>query len=198
MSDDSLLHFETSYEGTPPWDIGKPQRPFIRLAETGEITGSVLDVGCGTGENSLFLASLGHEVWGIDFSPKAIKKARGKAKQRRIKVDFYVYNALKLGGLKRQFDCAIDSGLFHVFPDEERAIYARSLHHALHTNGKYFMMCFSEKEPTDWGGPRRVTQQEIRETFANGWRVNYIREAKFETFFHQEGGMAWLSSISRL
>ncbi|MGZ4914859.1 MAG: class I SAM-dependent methyltransferase [Halobacteriota archaeon] len=61
--------FSSVYEGTPPWDIGHPQREFVQLEEADEIKGSVLDVGCGTGENALYLAERGHEVWGVDFSP---------------------------------------------------------------------------------------------------------------------------------
>jgi len=58
--------FEKAYHGTPPWDIGRPQREFVRLEEAGKISGDVLDVGCGTGENALFLAGCGHAVWGVD------------------------------------------------------------------------------------------------------------------------------------
>jgi SAM-dependent methyltransferase len=186
------------YAGTPPWDIGRPQPTFVQLAETGEIEGSVIDVGCGTGENALFLARLGHEVWGIDLSPMAIRKAIAKSEERGIKVNFLTHNAFQLADLNRRFDSAIDSGLFHTFDDEERELFQQSLSAALRPGGTYFMMCFSEREPAGWGGPRRVTQSEIRHTFHLGWRVNYIREAKFETNIHRAGGMAWLSSISRL
>src|SRR5271157_3863511 len=59
--------FESAYEGQPPWDIPGPQPEFVRLEATGMIRGSVLDAGCGTGENALYLASRGHEVWGLAF-----------------------------------------------------------------------------------------------------------------------------------
>ncbi len=168
------------------------------MEKAGEIQGSVLDIGCGTGENALFLAGLGHEVWGIDSSTVAIQKAKAKSKARRIKVNFLAHDALSLPDLKRRFDSAIDSGLFHVFDDDERPLFERSLAATLPPGGTYFMMCFSEKEPVGWGGPRRVTQREIRNTFRSGWKVNYIREARFETNLHGTGGRAWLSSISRL
>jgi ubiquinone/menaquinone biosynthesis C-methylase UbiE len=190
--------FDSAYQGTPPWDIGKPQPEIVRLANAGEIPGSVLDVGCGTGENALFLAGLGHEVWGIDSSPLAIRKARAKSKQRGVEVTFLNHNALELQTLNYQFDSAIDSGLFHVFDDDERSLFQHSLAFALRTGGTYHMMCFSEKEPADWGGPRRVTQREIRNTFRSGWVINYIREARFETNMHDIGGKAWLSSITRV
>jgi len=189
--------FNSAYEGTPPWDIGRPQKEFIQLATDGEISGRVLDAGCGTGENALYLASQGFEVWGIDAAQSAIKKAKEKTKERGIAVDFLVSDALKLQLLHTKFDTIIDCGLFHVFPDEERPIFAASLSSALHPGGKYFMLCFSEHEPGTYG-PRRVTQAEIRAAFSKGWKINYIREAVLETTFGSEGVKAWLSSISRL
>ncbi len=194
----AISFFDSAYEGTPPWDIGEPQPEFVRLSEAEEIQGTILDVGCGTGENSLYFAGLGHEVWGVDSSPRAIRKANAKARKRRVKVTFLEHDALHLKSIKRVFDTAIDSGLFHVFSDEERPLFANSLSSVLRPGGTYHMMCFSEKEPGDWGGPRRVTQREIKDTFRLGWRVNYIREARFETNMHEIGGRAWLSSITRL
>ncbi len=189
--------FNSAYKDIPPWDIGRPQKEFIRLAEDGEINGRVLDVGCGTGENALYLAHLGFEVWGIDGAPSAIKKAKEKAKKRGITVNFLVFDALKLQSLQTKFNTVIDCGLFHVFTDEERPIFVTSLSSTLQPGGKYFMLCFSEHEPGSCG-PRRVTQAEIRAAFSKGWKINYIREAEFETMFDAEGVKAWLSSITRL
>ena len=184
--------FDSAYRGTPPWDIGRPQPAIVRLEEGGQITGSVLDVGCGTGEHVLYLAGRGHDVMGVDSAPTAIKKARAKAKQRGIAAEFVVGDALDLA-LPRQFDTVIDSGLFHVFSDDERPRYRDSLERVLRPGGTYFMMCFSERQPGDWG-PRRVTQPEIRSVFKVGWRTNYVEPSAFEIIGgHAE---AWLASIS--
>ncbi|MGZ4906520.1 MAG: class I SAM-dependent methyltransferase [Halobacteriota archaeon] len=188
--------FSSVYEGTPPWDIGHPQREFVQLEEADEIKGSVLDVGCGTGENALYLAERGHEVWGVDFTPRAIEKARDKAAQYHLNVTFLVGDALQLGALGRDFDTVIDSGLFHTLSDEERPLFANSLADVLRREGTYFMLCFSELEPGSYG-PRRVTQAEIRETFAHGWHIKYIRPAYMESWRQLEGIHAWLSSITK-
>ena len=123
-----------------------------------------------------------------------------KRRARRIEnAEFRVLDALQLSELKEQpFDNAIDCGLFHIFENEKRAIYVKSLCSALHRGGKYIMLCFSEFEPKEWGGPRRVTQEAIRESFADGWKVDYIKDARLESHLHDGGGRAWLSSVTRL
>jgi SAM-dependent methyltransferase len=189
--------FEEAYLSLPPWDIGRPQGEIIRLAEEGEIPGTVLDAGCGTGENALFLAGRGHEVTGIDAAGTAIRKAKEKSRERRVSTVFLEWDALEISRLGNRFDTVIDCGLFHVFSDEERPLYVEGLRSVLVPGGIFRMLCFSEMEPGDWG-PRRVTQQEIREAFGRGWKVASIREARFETNLGPEGCRAWLSSITLL
>ncbi len=192
-----MSFFDSAYRGgRPPWDIGRPQKEFVELVKRGEIKGSVLDIGCGTGDNALFFASEGHEVWGVDSVLLAIEKAGEKAARRGLNVHFLVMDVLHLSGLDRTFDTAIDSGLFHTLSDEDRPIFARSLASVLKPGGNYFMLCFSDLEPPGYG-PRRVTQQEIRDTFREGWTVNYIRPATFESNTRREGPKAWLANITR-
>jgi ubiquinone/menaquinone biosynthesis C-methylase UbiE len=188
--------FNSAYKGTPPWDIGRPQEEFVGLVRRGEITGSVLDIGCGTGEHALLFASEGHEVWGIDSAPRAIEKAREKAAERGLTVHFLVMNALELSTLDRKFDTATDSGLFHTLSDADRPVFVENLAAVLAPGGKYFMLCFSDLEPPGYG-PRRITKEEIRESFRDGWTINYIQAAAFESRTRPEGPRAWLSSISK-
>ena len=188
--------FEEAYLSLPPWDIGRPQGEIIRLAEDGEIQGAVLDAGCGTGENALFLANLGYEVTGIDAAGVAIRKAKEKSRERRVPVVFLEWDALEISRLGKRFETVIDCGLFHVFSDEERPLYVEGLGSILSPGGILRMLCFSEMEPGNWG-PRRVTQREIREAFDRGWKVDSIREARFETNLGPEGCRAWFSSMTR-
>jgi cyclopropane fatty-acyl-phospholipid synthase-like methyltransferase len=192
------MSFDSMYDGIPPWDIGRPQREFVNAAKRGEIRGRILDVGCGTGEHVMYFAGLGYEAWGIDSSPNAIMKAKQKAEQRRINAHLQVWDALQLKSLGKKFDSVIDSGLFHVFSDKERLEFSQNLSSVLKSGGSYHMLCFSDKEPNNWGGPRRITRKEIREAFKDGWRINYIREARFESNFHKDGGMAWLSYLTKI
>ncbi len=189
-----LERFESAYEGVPPWDIGRPQDAFVALAQRGEIRGRVLDVGCGTGENALHFASLGHVVVGLDAVAKAIEKAREKAKERGLGVDFRVGDALALVQLGGTFDTIVDCGLFHTFTDEQRTRYAASLRSALAPGGTLHLMCFSDEETRE-GGPRRVSPREIREAFATGFEVERIEPARFASHIHEGGAKAWLATI---
>lgn len=182
-----------------PWDIGRPQPEFRRLAEQGVLTGQLLDSGCGTGEQSLLAATSGAQVTGVDVSETAIGLARGKAADAGLDIRFEVGSALRLADLGATFDTAIDSGLFHVFDDADRALYVASLASALRPGGRLYLMCFSELQPGDVG-PRRVTQAELRDSFADGWVVDSIDAAEFEVnpgFFPARVASAWLAALRR-
>lgn len=189
--------FEEAYTDAPPWEIGRPQPEIVRLAEQGGISGDVLDVGCGTGENALYLATRGHDVVGIDASSTAIDRATEKGQDRVLDATFRVSNALGLSDLDRQFDTAIDSGLFHVFSDTERSIFVDGLRSRLHQGGRYQMLCFSDREPGTWG-PRRVSRDEIEATFTGDWVVDEIQPTQFELNIESGGVHAWRATVTRL
>jgi ubiquinone/menaquinone biosynthesis C-methylase UbiE len=196
-------HFDQMYQAQAPWDTGRPQPAIVKLAEAGLIRGVVLDVGCGTGENALYLAARGHECWGMDFVPVAISRAKAKAAERRIHAHFLVGNALELSTVGKQFDTLIDCGLFHTFGDAERAAFVRELAGILRPGGWLYLLCFSNEQPGT-EGPRRISQQEIREAFHDGWSVRQIEPTHFESIprpggpdFGPAGPKAWLAAIER-
>src|SRR6516165_8743846 len=121
--------FENLYAGPAPWDIGRPQGQFVAIAD--RVTSPVLDAGCGTGEHALFLASRGHRVIGIDFVEEAIRRARRKAVERDLEVEFLIKDATALEDWDRRFGTVIDWGMFHVFCDDDRRRYVRGLVHVL-------------------------------------------------------------------
>lgn len=190
--------FQSMYsEGTPPWDIGRPQPMFVRLYLEGKIQGRVLDAGCGTGELALFLAGRGLDVTGVDFIPKAVKKARAKARRRKIRVRFLCGDILDMDLGEASFDTVVDSGLFHVFDDEKRVRYVTRLTRILRPGGHLYLACFSEFEPGT-EGPRRVTQQELRESFHNDWYVESIERTYFEHHKGDRHAHAWLMNACRM
>jgi ubiquinone/menaquinone biosynthesis C-methylase UbiE len=184
--------FDEMYSGTPPWDIGRPQAPFVILEDQGKIGEVVLDVGCGTGDLATFLAQRGHDVTGVDASGKAIEKARKKAKDAPgAQARFVVGDALKLEKLGKVFDTVLDCGLFHTFGDGAREAYTGSLERVLRPGGAVYILCFSDEEP-EWGGPRRVKKQDLEAAFKGGWWIDSITPARMESTVSEEGAKAWL------
>jgi cyclopropane fatty-acyl-phospholipid synthase-like methyltransferase len=182
----------------PPWDIGRPQRAFVELADRGLLSGRLLDAGCGTGEHTLLAAAHGADATGVDISARAIARARAKAADRGLHARFEVADVLSLDRLGLTFDTVIDSGVFHVFGDQDRPRYVTSLASVLRPGGRCYLACFSDRQPGEWG-PRRVTQEELRAAFSDGWSVSSIDADTFEI----NAGLpaptvqAWLAVIQR-
>jgi cyclopropane fatty-acyl-phospholipid synthase-like methyltransferase len=187
--------------GIAPWDVGRPQRPFVAVAD--QITGPVLDAGCGTGENALYFASLGRRVTGIDFVPEAIQRAQAKAAERGVAVEFLVKDATKLADWRERFANVIDCGLFHVFSDDDRRRYVAGLARVLEPGGRVYLMCFSDEEPGT-EGPRHVTRLELYDAFADGWEIESIQSVQIaihpeftDLTFSEGGPRAWFAIIRR-
>jgi SAM-dependent methyltransferase len=193
--------FESFYAGPAPWDIGKPQPLFTRVAD--QVTSPILDAGCGTGENALFFAARGRRVVGIDFVAEAIHRARVKATERGVPATFLVKDATTLGDWAERFASVIDCGLFHVFSDADRRSYVEGLARVVEPGGCLFLMCFSDEEPGT-EGPRRVSRQDLYDTFADGWKVESAERAQCDVRpdftgvkFSEGGPKVWFAVIRR-
>jgi cyclopropane fatty-acyl-phospholipid synthase-like methyltransferase len=193
--------FETLYAGPAPWDIGRPQGQFTAIA--GRVKGPVLDAGCGTGEHALFFAARGHRVVGIDFVEEAIRRAKHKAAERGLPVEFLVKDATALADWRERFATVIDCGLFHVFSDDDRRRYVRGLARVVEPGGHVFLMSFSDAEPGA-EGPRRVSRQELYDAFADGWEIESVRAVQIdvnpkftEVKFSEGGPKAWFAVVRR-
>ncbi len=202
MSGTDRATFEDLYAGQPPWEIGRPQKSFVEVAH--RINGSILDAGCGTGDTAIFFASRGHKVTGIDFVAGPIKLAKQKAGERGLKITFLVMDAITLKDLPVVFDAAIDSGLFHVFGDDDRRRYVDGLSSVLKPGGRLFLLCFSDEEPPGQG-PRRVSRNEIELAFVDGWNIESIAPTRFEVRadlkelnFSVGGPKAWFVEVLKL
>jgi cyclopropane fatty-acyl-phospholipid synthase-like methyltransferase len=130
--------FEAMYAGQALWDIARPQKTFIDMAD--QITGFVLNAGCGTGENALYFAGRSCTVTGIDFLKEPIRHAKRKSAERGLTATFLVKDALTLRDWSERFDNVIDGGLFHVFSDDDRRRYVEGLATILKPAGRLFLM----------------------------------------------------------
>ena len=191
--------WDASYhDGPAPWDIGRPQPAVVRLASESGFAGPVLDVGCGTGENALHIASLGFAILGVDVAETALAMARAKAHQRGIDVEFTAADAFQLERLGRTFQTALDCGLFHALAGDERRRYARSVASVTEHGGTLYVLCFSDAGPDL--GPHPVSREELRATFSlnSGWNIAAIEPDRLQTRIHDDGAAAWLATINRL
>ena len=199
-------HFRQAYSGgRAPWDIGRPQAALIEADRRGWVRGAVLDAGCGTGEHALYFAAAGHDVVGVDLVPTAIERAATNAAARDLPhaPRFVVADILRQPEtlVDAGFETVVDMGFFHTLSDDERELWRGILAEALQTGGRYVMVCFSDLVPGT-AGPRRVTEAEIRVTFApqHGFRVLDLVRTGIESF--REGAVTtipgWLADIERM
>jgi len=194
------LLFDLWYRfGKPPWIIDQAQPDLIAAVEKGEVCGpTVLDVGCGAGDNAIYLAGRGFDVTGVDVSAKAISIAKQKAREAAVDVTFITLDALKIGTLAKKFDTVIDFGLFHNLKgDRER--YVRTLSDVCASKGQLLMSCFSDQAgeyavyPRFY--PQPMSQDEIRASFSEGWKIEWIRLGGAQSNI-SENYSSWLTAMT--
>jgi SAM-dependent methyltransferase len=194
------LPWDASYtDGPAPWDTGRPQPAIVRLAAAGGFAGTVLDVGCGTGENALHLAGQWLPVLGIDVAPTALAIARAKSAARSIEAEFAVADALQLEELGRCFDTVLDSGLFHTFDAGERLRYVTGLTSVLKPGGTLHVLCFSDDGPGP--GPNPVSRETLHAEFnrATGWEIAALRRDRLQSRYQDDhGAPAWVVTVNRV
>ena len=174
--------FEAIYRGDTgapviPWDIGEPQPALAALVSSGWCIGTVLDIGCGTGELSLALAARGHSVTGLDVAPSAIDAARRKAVDRGLGVDFHAADATELSGYDNQFDTVLDSGLLHCLPPAQQRRYLDVLRRVCRPGGRVAVLCFADVPDARTPNRGPLTEQQLRALFSDGWDIDALDAA---------------------
>jgi ubiquinone/menaquinone biosynthesis C-methylase UbiE len=185
-------------EGIPPWQIDRPQPEVLQLIEQGKFESPVLDLGCGTGDNTIELARHGLVVKGLDAVTEALERARKKMEQAGLKQspEFVLGDALRLAESGVKARTVLDCALFHTFSDEERKEYIRGLEAVLSNGGRLHILSFSELE-TRQPGPRRLSLSEITGSFGAGWRVEDSVRCRYWDRVRPDGAHAWRVSFVR-
>ncbi|WP_407312394.1 class I SAM-dependent methyltransferase [Desulfosporosinus sp. SB140] len=149
--------------GNTPWDIGKPDFNLIQTVTTMAIKPcKALDIGCGSGNNSIWLSQNNFDVIGIDASEIAIQKALEEAAKANVKCTFFANDFLTNRLEQAPFDFAFDRGCFHSFDsNEERKIFAENVAFSLEKDGLWLSLIGNADEQRNMPGPPQRTAREI-------------------------------------
>lgn len=145
-----------------PWNIEEPPKALVELVESKNIKPcKAIDLGCGTGNYVIYLASKGFDVTGVDISPTAIKIAKENAKKKGVKCNFFVVDLLgDLDEIKETFDFAYDWELLHhIFP-KKRKKYVENVCKILKPRRKYLSVCFNEND-SQFGGSGKYRETQL-------------------------------------
>ncbi len=155
----------------PPWDTGVTPPEVQRFMED-HPAGRALDLGCGTGTNVIALAQHGWQAEGVDFVPRAIRKARRKARRAGVKdrVEFRVGDVLSPESFDGMYDLILDIGCFHGIPDERVDQYGRNLVDHLEKGGSYLLYAHINTGPGPGHGASEAGLAKLEETLQLVWR----------------------------
>jgi SAM-dependent methyltransferase len=167
------LLFKTFYRlGFVPWD-GHPLPTSLRNLIEGEnplTPGTALDIGCGTGDNSIYLAKHGWRVTGVDFVVKAVDKARAKASANKLDIKFAQADATRLSseGVGTNFDLIVDNGCLHGMSPEDRDAYVREVASVAAPGARLLLVEFVTGG--SFGVPG-IDPTEVEQRFAADWTL---------------------------
>lgn len=141
----SRLRFWWRYlRRSAPWDTGIVPPEIVALADRLP-AGTALDIGCGTGTTSIYLAQRGWRVTGIDFIAMAIRRASQKAAAANVKVAFHVADITRLDFLHDPFDLVIDIGCLHNLTPEQQTAYSLTLTRLTRPGANFALYAFGPR-----------------------------------------------------
>lgn len=200
MDPDLVEQWDARYRNAlrPAWDTGRPSSNLKRLlAEKNLQPCRVLELGCGTGVNAVYLAERGFEVTAIDIAPTALKLAKQRASYAGVEVQWIQADVLAPPPLEL-FDLIFDRGCYHGVRRQGPSGYVEVVKKLCRPGGRVFVLAGNANEPGAHYGPPRVEEQELIEDFAAAFDFEELRETRFDTAdADSPGALAWSVLLRR-
>jgi len=158
--------------GSVPWDETLPP-PEVLNWLAGRPPGRALDLGCGYGRASIYMARLGWEVDGVDFVPHAAAVAAERAREAGVQIRFHIASVTDLGFLAGNYDFVLDVGCLHILDENGLMRYHRQLKRLLHAGGVYLLFAHLPEETAEQpeNGPRGIPEAVLRAAFSDGFEL---------------------------
>lgn len=167
-------------DGNLPWDTGQPSSELQRvLSQIAIQPCRALELGCGTGTNSVWLAQQGFEVTGLDVAPLAVERAEERARAARLTVHFQVADVLDLPDLGDPFGFFFDRGCYHVVRRSSPEKYAPAVARKLASGGRGLILAGNAREPHT-PGPPVVAEEQLRDELGVAFRILDLHEFRFD------------------
>jgi methyl halide transferase len=189
-----LERWDSAYRsgGQAPWDTGRPSTELSKAVESGTLrTGRALELGCGTGTSSIYLAQKGFQVTAMDIAPSGLRLAEEKGRQAEAQVHWVLADVLAPPALE-PFDLIFDRGCYHGVRRENAARYVETIRRLSKPGTRILILAGNANEPPPHYGPPRVKEEELRADFAADFEIESLRETRFDTADPQRpGALAW-------
>ncbi|MEN6451031.1 MAG: class I SAM-dependent methyltransferase [Thermoguttaceae bacterium] len=167
--------------GTPPWDVGRPHAELVRVMQEYRLRPeTVLEVGCGTGADAVWLARRRFEVTAIDSSPIAIERARLRAEQQNALLRFVLEDAYEFAHTAGQFDFVYDAGMYHSVRQKKLERYLDMLWRVTRPGSYYLCLAGAPAEPTE-NGPAQVAEEDLRNELGRLFEFIHLRPTRLES-----------------
>ena len=180
-----------------PWDSGLRSRELARVLDSGLVSpGRAVELGCGTGTNSVYLAQRGFEVTALDCSPLALERAKQRAAQAGVSVDFVLADLCQFEKVLPPFDFVFDRGCYHCARRIDLAGFLKTLASLTRPGSRYLVLTGNANEQSD-EGPPRLHEHEIRADFEALFAIEFVREIRFEDAGGIDGPLGWSCLMTR-
>ncbi len=194
----SPAEWEDAYrQGTPPWDVGVPHSELIRVLDEGHFrSGTVLELGCGSGADAVYLARRRFEVTAVDCSPIALERARLRAEQQDALLRFVLEDVFEFARSAGQFDIVYDAGFYHFIRLLNLQKYLDMLWRVTRP-GSYFFCLAGATDNAAEEGPPRVSSDEIHNELGRLFEVLQARRTRIESTSRSNGYSGWSCLMRR-